>query len=168
MRRTDAPRSTSERVFVREPYAARSIRFLELWEPGEWRIKVYGITYRGPGPQPALVATAKEVARELLLRAASQEGHYGVGFMGIHEGRGANLVFMDWWAAENELHHHVYLSSPQDPTALEYVTPTGLAACVWDLAVIAFERQAWIDTVLTDPRQSDLEPYLACRFEGAA
>jgi hypothetical protein len=45
------------------------------------------------------------------------------------------------------------------------VTPTGLAACVWDLAVIAYERQAWIDAVLAAP-VPDVERYLEITFEG--
>ena len=86
--------------------------------------------------------------------------HYSVGFLGIHEGRTANFVFVDWWAEENELHHHVYVSSMAAPAELAYMTPTGLAACVWDLRVMAFERQAWIDTVLRNPKGPDFEAYL--------
>jgi hypothetical protein len=35
----------------------------------------------------------------------------GVGFLGVHGGRGADFVCIDWWAEENESHHHVYLAS---------------------------------------------------------
>lgn len=149
--------------FTFEPYRVRSIRFLELWSHGDWRVKIYGIARRGAEPAPALVAAAKEVARSRLPQPPLSARGYGVGFMGIHEGRGANFVFVDWWANENELHHHLYVSGSDDRCALEYVTPTGLAACVWDLAVIGFERQAWIEAVLAG-EEPNIDGYLERRM----
>jgi hypothetical protein len=150
----------------KERYAARSIRFLELWECGQWRIKLYGIAYRGASPDTALIAAAKDLAASCLPSPAITERRYGVGFMGVHQGRGSNLIFIDWWANENELYHHACTSTPEAPAAFEYATPTGLAACVWDLAVIAFERQAWIDSVLAAP-SPDVTRYLDARLEAA-
>ena len=99
-------------------------------------------------PRPALVEAAKTVTRERLASVPPSLPHYSVGFLGIHDGRTANFVFVDWWADENELHHHVYVSPTSEPDNLTYATPTGLIACVWDLRVMAFERQAWLDAVL--------------------
>jgi hypothetical protein len=145
---------------LQEPYKARPIRFLELWEEAGWRLKVYGIAYQCDYPRPGLVEAAKTVARVHLLQPLALQQGYRVGFLGVHDGRGANFVFLDYWANENELHHHVYVSPSDEPVSLEYVTPTGLTACVWDLRVLCFERQAWIDTVLTNPTGPDLEKYL--------
>ncbi len=149
---------------MQEAYKPRSIRFLELWETSGWRLKIYGIGYQCPLPRPELVAAAKEVAHQRLLESASNQKTYGVGFLGVHDGRTANFVFVDWWAEENELHHHVYISPTDRPDMLEYVTPTGLTACVWDLQVLSFERQAWVDAVLKNP-SPDLEAYLQSRLE---
>lgn len=149
-----------------EPYRPRSIRFLELWQEAGWRIKLYGIAYRGGRPSAGLIDAAKRVARARLPRPATGGGRYGVGFLGVHQGRGANLVFLDWWADENELHHHVYLSGPEDPERLEYRTPGGLAACVWDLHLIAFERDAWVEAVLKGADEDSLEAYLERRLSG--
>jgi hypothetical protein len=150
-----------------ERYASRSVRYLDRWDEAGWRMKVYGIAYASGGPRPALVAAARELARGCLPRPAMGEGRYGVGFMGVHEGRGGNLVFVDWWADANELHHHVFTASAAEPLGFEDVTGSGLAACVWDLAVIGFERQAWISSVLVDPEASGLDAYLACRFDSS-
>jgi hypothetical protein len=150
-------------IKLQEPYQPRPIRFLELWQEAEWRLKVYGIAYQRPLPRPELLEAAKRVARPRLLSANGQR-HYGVGFLGVHDGRGANFVFVDYWADENELHHHVYVSPADDPVALDYVTPTGLVACVWDLRVLGFERQAWVDTVLANPAGPDVEQYLLRRL----
>jgi hypothetical protein len=146
-------------IAIKEPYKPRPIRFLELWEVSGWRLKVYGIAYQGQRPRPELVAAAKRIAQRRLSQVAA-DNHYGVGFLGIHDGETANFVFVDWWADENELHHHVYVSPVDHPDKLEYMTPTGLVACVWDLRVMSFERQAWLDTVLKNPRGPDLDAYL--------
>jgi prepilin-type processing-associated H-X9-DG protein len=143
------------------PYRERPIRFLELWNEGPWRFKVYGIAYDRPLPRAELLAAAKKIARERLAQIQRSSPHYSVGFLGVHDGRTANFVFVDWWADENELHHHVYISPADQPEQLVYATPTGLVACVWDLRVMAFERQAWLDTVLKSPRGPDLEAYLS-------
>jgi hypothetical protein len=147
-----------------EPYQPRPIRFLELWQEAVWRIKVYGISYRRATPRDELVVAAKAIARPHLRRAEEERGGYGVGFLGVHDGRGANFVFTDYWANENELHHHVYVSPSDNPTLLEYATPSGLTACVWDLRVMCFERQAWLETVLANPAGPDLDAYLACQL----
>jgi len=146
---------------LQEPYQARPIRFLELWEEAGWKLKVYGIAYRRAFPRPELVQAAKRIAQSHLQQAVSPGQGYGVGFLGVHDGRGANFVFLDYWADENELHHHVYISPSDQPAQLKYATPSGLIACVWDLRVLCFERQAWLDTVLANPGGPDLEAYLA-------
>lgn len=149
-------------IQLQEPYQPRPIRFLELWQANEWRIKVYGIAYRRPLPRPELIQAAKQIAQQRLRTITVP--HYHTGFLGIHDGRGANFVFVDFWAEENELHHHVYVSPSDKPTQLEYATPTGLTACVWDLRVICFERQTWIDAVLANPNGPNLDKYFATRL----
>lgn len=149
---------------LQESYDTRPIRFLELWRESGWTLKVYGIAYRRGQPRAELVEAAKTVTRERVLPPADECNHYGVGFLGAHDGRGANLVFVDYWADENELHHHVYVSPSEHPGSLECVTPTGLVACVWDLRVLCFERQAWIEAVLANPHGPDVEQYLARRL----
>lgn len=147
-----------------EPYKARPVRFLELWSHLGWRIKLYGIAYERRAPGANLISAAKRVAADRLPQPAGGQGRYGVGFVGVHEGRGANFVFVDWWADENELHHHVYISSSGDAEGLEHATPSGLMACVWDLRVIGFERDCWVDMILANPKGPDLEGYLARRL----
>ncbi len=149
---------------LKETYSPRPIRFLESWEERGWRIKVYGIAYEAPLPRPQLVEAAKNVVRERLAQVPITQSTYGVGFLGVHDGRGVNFVFLDWWAEENELYHHVYVSPKDSPSALTYVTPSGLTACVWDLRVMCFERQAWLDSVLKNPQGPDLERYLESRL----
>ncbi len=146
---------------LQEAYDDRPIRFLELWREVGWALKVYGIVYRRVCPREVLVEAAKEIARKRLINSTNSDNHYGVGFLGVHDGRGANFVYVDYWADENELHHHVYISPSEEPASLEYVTPTGLIACTWDLRLLSFERDAWVECVLANPSGPDIEEYLA-------
>jgi hypothetical protein len=42
-------------------------------------------------------------------------------------------------------------------------TPAG---CVYELAIVEFERRAWIEDVIGNPDGPDLDRYLSRRFEG--
>lgn len=151
-------------ISLQEQYHSRPIRFLELWQPDGWRIKVYGISYNSDLPRAELVQASKDVLKQHLPVLSPEQRHYGVGFMGVHDGRGSNFVFIDYWADENELHHHVYASPSEQAKRFEYITPGGLIACVWDLRLICFERDAWVELVLDNPSEPDLEAYLARRL----
>ena len=144
-------------------YEPRPIRFLELWQSDGWRLKVYGIAHGKPAPRGELIDAAKQVARRTLTTVANATSHYSVGFLGIHAGRTGNYVFVDWWADENELHHRFYIGPSDDPTQLKDMSGNGPAACVWDLRVMAFERDAWLECILKNPRP-DVEAYLQRRL----
>lgn len=141
------------------PYVARPIAFHELWQPGDWRLKVYGIAYARPAPRPELVDAAKRLALEVL----PPEPLYAVGFIGAHDARGGRYAFVDWWADENELHHKNFLGP--SPDELRPAGPDDSTACVWDLAVIDFERRAWHELVVKQAGAPDLGAYLERRFE---
>ncbi|MEA3200151.1 MAG: hypothetical protein QOE90_1579 [Thermoplasmata archaeon] len=148
------------------PHATRPISYLGLWTPGAWRLKVYGIRHGGAAPDPALVEMAKAAAAPRLPTPDAERGPYGVGFLGVHQGRGADFTFLDWWSAENELHHLVWTRVGTGP--LRPNPPEGPSVCVWDLAVQWREREAWVAHVLADPKGPDLESYLADARPGEA
>jgi hypothetical protein len=151
-------------IQLSERYRPRHIRFLELWEIDGWRLKVYGISRDHHPPGDALLSASHRFAKWVLRRPAITAERYGVGFIGVHAGRNANLVFVGWWGRENELHHHVAISPLDRPVALRPTAPGELTACVWDAAVICFERGAWVDYVLAAP-QPNLDDYLGARLE---
>ncbi|HEY0101459.1 MAG TPA: hypothetical protein VGB76_21215 [Pyrinomonadaceae bacterium] len=150
-------------MLLREPYEPRPIRFLEEWQQAGWRLKVYGISYGRVRAREELIETARRLARESL-PTAHEGGNYGVGYVGVHDGRGANFIFVDWWADENELHHRVFAAPSDELKDLPEITATGLSVCVWDLRVQCFEREAWLEAVLKNTSGADLEDYMRRRL----
>lgn len=151
------------RVEAKRGYRTRPVRYLKTLEDGGWRMKLYGISADGPEPRPELLIAAKEVAFETLPEP-SGGGRYGVGFVIVHDGRDGCYVLVDWWQGEDMLYQHLYLSPKGQPRGLERHTESGLTACVWELAVISFERQAWLDSVLKNPESPNIEHYMECSF----
>ena len=153
-----------------QPYAPRSFRFIELLSIGPsrtgsiWRMKLYGIAAERELPRPELVAAAKQIAAETLAKETAN--NYKVGFIGVHDGRGAAFVFVDFWGNENELFHRVFLSRLNDPQSLTAAKGSDSSVCVWDLHLQSFEREAWIKHVLRKPNAPDFEGYLAEQFNG--
>jgi copper chaperone CopZ len=152
-------------IELAEPYIARPVAALGVWRHGDWRMKKYTIAYRRESARPELIEAAEAVAADTLPTPAITPIRYGVGILGIHDGRGAGLVFVDWWEQENDLHHHVFLSPDTDRGTLRPATPTELAACVWDLSVIAYEREAWMRHVFA-AEAPNLDAYLEDQLVG--
>ena len=73
---------------------------------------------------------------------------------------------MDWWENEDELHHHTWFTSHDEPGTLRATAPDDFTACAWDLAVIGHERAAWVRHVLARGEGPDLDAYLSDRLDG--
>ncbi|GAB5522054.1 MAG: hypothetical protein RhofKO_43050 [Rhodothermales bacterium] len=150
-------------IALSRPYRTRSIRFLHIAEHEGWRIKVYGIRFEASDgsdtPDPEIVALAEQAALPHLPQPAQTESRYGIGFLIVHQGQDRNWLLLDWWY-DLEIIKQRLFSSPLD--APSQITPAepDLLACTWELAVHGFERQAWIDTVLTHPDGPDVQAYL--------
>ena len=143
-----------------QPYEPRAFRFLELWSVERWRLKLYGIAYRRERPRDKLIVAAKRIAAGVV--RANTGASYELGFVGVHDGRTAAVVFVDFWGNENELFHRVFMSRGRG--ALRPAGRLESSVCVWDLHLQAFERQAWITHVLKKSQAPDFDGYLAARL----
>lgn len=132
---------------LEEPYRPRRISCKGVRSTEGFRLKLYTISY-AEAPNDNLISQAMEIATQTL---KDKEGH-GAGFLCVHKGKGASVIFVDWWSHENELHHEIFLDDG---------TRAGFTACAWDLALICFERDAWVRCVLSNPSGPDVEQYLS-------
>ncbi len=145
-------------------YRERRIRCQGLWESDGWTMKVYGIAYDREEPQRTLVDAAKRAAASVLPQPATTSSRYGLGFVCAHQGRTVDVAFVDWWEDEDELHHHMFIWEPAPQHRLRPARPDELTACSWDLAVIAFERDAWVRTILKSARGAEPSAYLSAQL----
>ena len=145
-------------------YEPRPIRFLGAGEAkAGWRVKRYVITApRHGGVLPEAATTASEAALHEALPAGRRDGEaHGVAILTTHLGVQGLWVLVDWWASGDILmhrHHHAPVDSPAE---LRDVSGQGFGPCVWELAVQAHEREAWLRHVLAAPAGPDLPAYLA-------
>ncbi len=156
-------------IKLKGAYQTRPIRFLELVEHQGWQIKVYGIRVQegntAETPDEPVVELAKTAVLKTLPQPAVTDNRYGVGFLIIHQGQMRNWLLLDWWYEEDILKQKLFSSPLDTPNQIEPAEPD-LLACVWELAVHGFERQAWLQTVLQNPTGPDLAAYLGQQFNG--
>lgn len=107
-----------------------------------WRLKSTAITHADRTFSPRFAEAAAAAARAALPHPAVTPTRYGLGFLGVHRGRTADVAFVDWWEDEDELHHIMFVTGAGGD--LRPARPGELTACSWDLALIAFERDAWL------------------------
>jgi len=130
-------------------YESRPVLMRDVWTPpapAGWRIKRIGIRYAGDDVDDALFDAASEAAMKALPPAGSPNA--GLGFLGVHEGRGFDQVFLCWWENDNELQLRVFIADKEAPESLRPAPEGWCAACTWDLKVMAYERDAWVRHML--------------------
>ena len=162
----NAPSTTAlPSIKLREPYRPRQARFLELWQTEGWLVKLYGLAYHGDEPEAAVVAAAKRAAAEALPQPARSEARYGLAIVIVHQGQDACWLLIDWWGHESILHHRLLMAS-LDGVKSFGAPPPDVTACVWELPLVMFERDAWVSAVLATEGAPDVARYLEQRFDG--
>lgn len=146
-------------MLLKEPYTPRRITALEPFEGEGWRLKQYSILYGDKQTDDALIKAAQDTALRFLPQPATTRNHYGVGFISVHQGKSYDFVTIAYWTYDTELRHRTYMRPGSGSANLEHLTDE-LSTDVWDLRVLAFERDAWVETVL-QADSLDLESYLA-------
>ena len=138
-------------------YAPRLAEFVSDETYGDWRFKLYGLADPAKGVRPELLDATRARAE-----ASLPDGGYGAAF-GIAHDAAFPIALVYWWQGTNELHQRSYVGETID--ALEPVqwTPAG---CVYELAIVEFERRAWIEDVIGNPDGPNLDLYMSRRFGG--
>ena len=138
-------------------YAPRLAEFVSDETYGDWRFKLYGLADPAKGVRPELLDATRARAE-----ASLPDGGYGAAF-GIAHDAAFPIALVYWWQGTNELHQRSYVGKTID--ALEPVqwTPAG---CVYELAIVEFERRAWIEDVIGNPDGPNLDLYMSRRFGG--
>jgi len=138
-------------------YSPRLAEFVSEERYGDWRLKLYGLADPAKGVRPELLELTREYAAEHL----PAEG-YGASFAIAHDAA-YPIALVYWWQGVNELHQRAFVGEALDALEPVELTPAG---CVYELAIVEFERRAWIEDVIGNPDGPDLAAYLGRRFDG--
>ena len=146
-----------------EPYAPRPVRYLEQRDLDGWRVKLYSIVYGDRPLDRPVYEDGLGIALATLPRPAVTPSRPGVAFAICHQGRGVHYLVLCWWDNENEFFNRVFVRTIGGGGSWRPASG-GESACVWDLQVIWFEREAYVETVLGGAHGADVDAYLARRL----
>lgn len=149
---------------VTELYRPRAVSDLGLWEIAPLTLKVYGLVADGQQITDAAIDDARSFVNEDVPPLVAAEGEdNGLGFVIVHPGDLGLSILAHWWIQGSVLCQHIRrrlwgADRPMDTVARPVI------ACVWELALINAEQEAWRATMMTaDP---DPSAYLAARAAG--
>lgn len=138
-----------------EVYHPRAVSDHGIWEIGSLQFKIYGLLARDKEVTHDMVSVAKEfLEQDVLGRVAAMGESNGLGFVIIHPGDVGLSISAHWWAQGSVLCQHIYrreysAAEPMDTVARPVV------ACVWELALINSEQEAWRETMMKiEPNQA--------------
>jgi hypothetical protein len=142
-------------------YEPRSLRFLGVETVGGQRLKVYSIVRGDDVFDRERFAAGWALAEDALPLPAMLEGRPGVGFAILHQGATGDYLIVGWWDRENELPTRVFIRD----TNIWRPAAGGESFCVWDLRVMWWEREAYVNSMLAG-RPDALNAYVANTAEG--
>lgn len=130
------------------------------------KFKIYGLVADSRTIDQAMLILAQSfVRRDVLPRIADEGDDNGMGFVIIHPGELGVSISAHWWIQGSVLCQHIYrkLYSATEPMD---TVKRPVIACVWELALINAEQEAWRRTMMkSEPNPS---VYMDTRADFAA
>jgi nicotinamidase-related amidase len=126
-----------------KPYLPRKITPLATWKFADWQLKRYGIEFAGTTSAADIFERAYSRVASWLPPQAITADRPGVGWMLEHRGKTMDYLVVGWWDNENELRIKIWVT--EQGQWREAITES---FCVWDMQVMAFERDAFVNTLL--------------------
>jgi hypothetical protein len=149
-------------------YHPRRFSFQGARTTGRWRVKINVIMVKGAASDFSnIVEAAWQTAVSVLRELPETNLDTNVAFLVVHVGTAGVWLLIDRWEDGDLLRHHHFRASLDDPTHFMDVSSDHYGPCVWELAVQAYERQAWLDNVLASPTVPDIDAYLATGLSGS-
>ncbi|NOT36248.1 MAG: hypothetical protein HOP11_02595 [Saprospiraceae bacterium] len=145
---------------ILKPYISRPIRFIELFQWNEWKIKIYSISIHNEIVSTENIQQAKlNVEKWLQTSNIYNLQTYSIATLIIHEGKEGCFAIINWWIDENMLQNFVYLKKSSEKEFALF-SDNGIVTCVWELAIWWHERNAWVKHVLMNNKNPDVKAYL--------
>jgi len=131
-----------------EIYQPRVISDQGIWDLGRLQFKVYGLLADGKALSADMLSEARQFLEdEVLDRVAMMGESNGLGFVIIHPGDLGLSISAHWWVQGSVLCQHIHRQLYGADEPMETITRP-VVACVWELALINAEQQAWRKTMM--------------------
>lgn len=144
-------------------YAPRDIRGVGVWEDEGRLLKAYAIAEPADWPDHALLERARVLA--VAQSALDAElGGTGLGAAVVHRGADGDYVVVMNWTTGFMTRMTSFTGPRAEPGALRH-TPLGVAPCLWELAVVGYERESFHRHVIVG---RDIEAWRSDLLAGSA
>lgn len=150
-----------------EIYHPRRVSNLGQWDIGGLKFKVYGLVADNKNVDETVMTLAQSFVRQDVLPRVEDEGDdNGMGFVIIHPGELGVSILAHWWIQGSVLCQHIYrkLYSAIDPMD---TVKRPVIACVWELALINAEQEAWRKTMMKSQPSPSVYMDARADFEAA-
>ncbi|WP_114192894.1 isochorismatase family protein [Edaphovirga cremea] len=137
-----------------QPYLPRAISPLAPLTLNQWQLKRYAIRYAGATGSADIFQQGYPLVAQWLPQQAETLYRPGIGWLIEHQGKTMDYLVAGWWNNENELRIKVWVTE-----CGEWRAAREESFCVWDMQVMAFERNAFVATLLQD--KPDIPAYMA-------
>lgn len=139
-------------------YTPRFIRFLEIHEYFEWKVKIYGISTKTTEIAFSKLYRVKQDLPNWLnnCKTPGYKSHQHATLI-LHQGEKEFFVVLSSWMDENMLQICAY---KLESNAIKLISKNGCVTCVWELAVIWHERNAWVKHILMQAPNPNFTAYL--------
>jgi hypothetical protein len=143
-----------------EGYKSRLIQHAQLVEIAGWYVKVYTVTNRPAfNSEQTLHAVTSALAQWIKIPEQTSLPVYQHAFLIVHEAREGVWILFNWWTGGEMINRRTWFADFDQPALLQHQPQNDGLVCVWELEVIAHERQAWINHILTHHQSPDFEGY---------
>lgn len=139
-------------------YKPRYISFLEIHEITDWKVKIYSISTNKATINPSKLKLAKQKLASWLFNCKTSEfkSHEHATLI-LHQGETDFFAVLTYWLDENMIQ---ICSYKLEGDAFKLISENGCITCVWELAVIWHERNAWVKHILMQPNEPNFNAYL--------
>jgi hypothetical protein len=148
-------------------YVPRRIKPRPVVTVNGYRLKPYEIYYAEDGKirlqEPDLLSLISQC-----LPASDDPLDHGLGFAMVHFARDGQYLLLSRWYGGNMLKHDLFeIKQKAGGWQSSSLKSTGIVACVWELQVVTFERQAWVSTAMAEGgTEPSFDRYLSTVLEG--
>lgn len=143
-----------------ESYQPRKIEFNKTASVNDWRVKVYTITNHASFESKMALENAiarlpewLEKPRRLNLPTCN------AAFLIVHEACNGIWSLINCWISGGMLQSATYYTSFEQPDEFALLPKEGFMACVWEMPIIAFERDLWVEHIMKKAAPADFKGY---------